>query len=144
MEPATMGKVMVAAKLENLDDVSAAKRGALPPEQIRTVEVADALVDTGATFLSLPRSLIQQLGLIHYRTRRAKTSGGIVDFNMYGVVRLTVQGRDCFVEVAELPDECPVLIGQLPLEALDFLIDPIKQRLVGNPDHNGEHMMDLY
>jgi len=26
---------------------------------------------------------------------------------------------------------------------LDFVVDPIGQRLVGNPDHGGEHMMDL-
>ncbi len=62
---------------------------------------------------------------------------------MYGALKLTVQGRDCLVEVAELPDECPVLIGQIPLEALDFVVDPIGQRLIGNPAHGGEHMMDL-
>jgi hypothetical protein len=38
---------------------------------------------------------------------------------------------------------CPVLIGQLPLESLDFVVDPIGRRLIGNPDHGGEHMMDL-
>jgi predicted aspartyl protease len=95
---------------------------------VRRLEVPDALVDTGAMFLSLPQRYIQQLGLQRYRTRKAKTSGGIVEFGMYGVVRLTVYGRDCFVEVAEVPDECPALIGQIPLEALDFVVDPIGQR----------------
>jgi len=86
---------------------------------------------------------VQQLGLKLYRTRKAITSGGIATFGMFGVVKLTVQDRDCFVEVAELPDECPVLIGQIPLEALDFLVDPVNGRLIGNPAHGGEHMMDL-
>ena len=63
---------------------------------------------------------------------------------MVGMVRLSVQGRECHVEVAQLPDECPVLIGQVPLELLDFVVDPIGQRLLGNPDHGGEHMMDLF
>jgi hypothetical protein len=62
---------------------------------------------------------------------------------MYGMVRLTVQGRDCRVEVAEVPDDCPVLIGQVPLELLDYVVDPVGPRLLGNPDHNGEHMIDL-
>jgi hypothetical protein len=48
------------------------------------------------------------------------------------------------VDVAEIPDDCPVLIGQIPLEGLDFVIDPVAQRLIGNPEHGGEHMADLY
>jgi hypothetical protein len=59
-------------------------------------------------------------------------------------VRLTVQERDCLVEVAELPDECPGLIGQIPLEALDVVVDPVGQKLVGNPDHGGEQMIDMF
>ena len=138
-----MGKVLVPAKIENMTDLYDQSKGRLQADQVRTLEIPNALVDTGAMFLSLPRRFVQQLGLDRYRTPKAITSGGIAEFGMYGVVKLTVQGRDCFVEVAELPDECPVLIGQIPLEALDFVIDPVGQRLLGNPDHGGEHMMDL-
>lgn len=63
---------------------------------------------------------------------------------VYGPVRLTVQGRDCNSDVSELPDDCPVLIGQVPLELLDFVVDPIGQRLMGNPEHGGEHMIEMY
>jgi clan AA aspartic protease len=144
MEIATMGKVIVAATIENMNDLYEASKGLRKPEEVRRLEVPDALVDTGATYLSLPQRLVQQLGLQRYRMRRARTSGGVVEFPMYGVVRLSVQGRECVGEVAEIPDGCPVLIGQIPLEALDFVVDPIGQRLLGNPDHGGEHMMDLF
>jgi predicted aspartyl protease len=144
MEIATMGKVLVPAKIENLHDLWEVKKGALKPEEVRHIDVPDALVDTGAMFLSLPRRYVEQLGLERYRTRKAKTSGGLAELAMCGMVLLTVQGRECRVEVAEIPDECPVLIGQIPLEALDFVVDPINQRLIGNPDHGGEHMIDLY
>jgi hypothetical protein len=60
------------------------------------------------------------------------------------MVLLTVEGRECRVEVAEIPDDCPVLIGQIPLEMLDVLVDPVHQRLVGNPEHGGEQMIELY
>jgi hypothetical protein len=63
---------------------------------------------------------------------------------LYGTVRLTIEDRDCPSDVTELPDECPVLIGQIPLEMLDFVVDPISQRLVGNPAHGGEHIIELY
>jgi clan AA aspartic protease len=143
-ETATMGKVLVTAKIENLDDLFSAKKGLIPPEAIRSVEVTDALVDTGATGLSLPRRLIAQLGLEPLRTRRARTSAGPFTVQVYGTVRLTIQGRDCPSDVCEVPDDCPVLIGQVPLELLDFVVDPVNQRLIGNPAHGGEHIIELY
>jgi predicted aspartyl protease len=142
MEIMTMGKVVVSARIENLQDAYEAEKGVLPADRIRTVEVADALVDTGATMLSIPRRLIVQLGLSRRRTRTARPAAGMVSFGIYGAVRLTVQGRDCIVEAAEIPDECPVLIGQIPLEGLDFVVDPTGQRLMGNPDHGGEQMIE--
>src|SRR5207248_164523 len=132
MEIATMGKVLVTAKIENLNDMFEVEQGRLKPNEVRCIDVNNALVDTGATFLSLPRGLVQQLGLRLFRTRRARTSSGeLHDFDMYGVVRLTIQGRECTTEVAELSDNCPTLIGQIPLEMLDWVVDPIGQRLIG-------------
>ena len=96
------------------------------------------MVDTGATTLSLPKRLISELGLRQLRTARARTSGGMTTFGIYSPVRLTIQSRDCVVEVAELPDDCPPLIGVIPLEILDFVVDPKRLLLIGNPDHGGE------
>jgi clan AA aspartic protease len=139
---ATMGKVLVTARIENLVDLFGVAQGLLP--QVWSVEVTDALIDTGATGLSMPKRLITQLGLGQLRKRRARTSAGSIDVQVYGTVRLTIQGRDCPCDVTELPDECPVLIGQVPLEMLDFVVDPVNQQLIGNPAHGGEHIIELY
>ena len=144
MEISTMGKVLVTAKIENLNDLYEVSVGRMKPENVRHLEVSDALVDTGAMHLMMPRRYVEQLGLDRYRTRRAKTTGGMAEIPMCGMVLLTVQGRDCRMEVGEIPDECPVLIGQIPIESLDFIVDPIHQRLLGNPDHGGEHMIEWY
>jgi len=143
MEIECMGKVTVSARIEDLGDVYDAEKGRLQREQVRFVVVGNALVDTGATMLSLPRQLIQQLGLKRHRTRTARTTAGVISFGVFEAVRLTVQDRDCVVEVWEIPDDCPPLIGQIPLEALDFVVDPNNQRLIGNPDHGGQQMIDL-
>jgi predicted aspartyl protease len=143
MEITTMGKVMVTAKIENLEDLYRVKQGVLRADQVRTVDVTDAVVDTGATILSLPKRLIEQLGLERYRTRRVRTVAGVVEIAICEAVRLTVQGRDVTTDVAEVPDECPVLIGQIPLEGLDFVVDPTGQRLIGNPEHGGEQMIEI-
>ena len=144
MEISTMGKVQVTAKMENLEDLFKVAAGTLPADQVRSIEVADALVDTGAVMLSLPRRMVAELGLLPYRTRRVPTVGGIVETTICAAVRLTVQGRDFTTDVAEIPDECPALIGQIPLEGLDFVVDSIAQRLIGNPEHGGEHMIDIF
>jgi predicted aspartyl protease len=144
METDPMDKVIVAAKVESMDDLVRANDGHIKPEQVRSAEVADALVDTGASTLSLPKGLIARLGLRPVRTRQARTSAGPVTPQMYSTVRLTVQGRDCSCDVVEVPDDCPVLIGQIPLELLDFVVDPAGQRLIGNPAHGGEHIIELY
>jgi clan AA aspartic protease len=139
-----MGKVIVTAKLENLNDLFNVKQGLIPPENARSVEITDALVDTGASTLSLPKRLVSQLGLDPLRTRQARTSAGLVTLQLYGTVRLTIQGREWTGDVVEIPDDCPTLIGQMPLEGLDFVVDPMGQRLIGNPAHGGEHIIELY
>jgi predicted aspartyl protease len=140
----TMGKVLVTAKIENLADLFKVDQGLLPEADVRLVEVDDALVDTGATGLSMPKRLIDQLGLKPLRSRQARTSAGIVTVQTYGTARLTIQGRECPTDVTELPDDCPVLIGQIPVEALDFVVDLSNRRLIGNPEHGGEHIIELY
>jgi predicted aspartyl protease len=144
MENATMGRVTVPAKIENLDDQALVNAGHLDPEKARTIEVRDALVDTGATRLSLPRPLIDQLGLTRYGSERHRTANGMREFGLYGPVRLTVQGRYCVLDVSELPDDCPVLIGQVPLELMDWVVDSKGQQLIGNPEHGGEWMSDMF
>lgn len=142
--PDLMGKVLVAARIVNLEDEFMGRRGVIPPNSARSVEVADALIDTGVTQLSLPRHSIEKLGLRPSRVRQARTAVGSVTVQVYEAVRLEVQGRDCLSDVTELPDECPALIGQIPLEQMDFVVDPRGQRLIGNPAHGGEHVIELY
>ncbi|MBM3708789.1 MAG: aspartyl protease [Actinobacteria bacterium] len=144
LEPETMGRVLTEATIENLEDLWAAKRGLVSPEDVRRIVLADALVDTGATLLSLPRRLIDQLGLAKTGTKRITSSTGGGEAGMYEAVRLTIRGRSCTMDVMEVPDDVPVLIGQLPLEHLDLVVDLRSRSLIGNPAHGGEHVYELY
>jgi predicted aspartyl protease len=144
MEAATMGKTLVKARITNLGDWINAKAGSLRPEQVRFVEVDDALVNTGPKFLSLPRKMIQQLGLGPVATRSATTAAGDGPGKVYYPVLLEIQGRELTLDVTEVPDTYPVLIGHLALEAMDFVIDPAKQQVIGNPAHGGREIIELY
>lgn len=139
-----LGKVLVAARIENLVDVENREQGRLPPDHVRSVTVEDALVDTGATTLLLPKRLIEQLGLRHFRTRESRGIGGPVQMPMYSAVWLTIEGRECALDVGQIDDAFPVLIGQVPLELLDFVVDCKAQRLIGNPAHGGQHVIEAF
>ena len=143
-EPWEMGRVTVEAKIENLRDLWEAESGQRSPGDVRAACIPDAIVDTGAFTLSLPTALIQELGLEKISTRRVMTAAGPREANRYSTAKLSIQGRDAIVDVMELPDGCPALIGQIPLEYMDFVVDPVNQRLIGNPAHGGEWVNDLF
>ena len=144
METKKMGRVTVEARVDNLKDAWEVEQGLRPASEARSVTVEDALVDTGATTLSLPAAVIEQLGLAKRGERRIRTACGPTTVSMYDAARLTIMGRDCTVDIMEVPDDCPVLIGQIPLECLDFVVDPNSQCLIGNPAHGGEWMGEMY
>jgi predicted aspartyl protease len=143
LEKAPMGRVTAEITVENLDDLYAARKGSLATDQVRRLTIPDALFDTGATYLSLPTRVIRELGLEKAFAKRVMTSRGPADADVYDAVRLTIQGRSCTLDVMEVPDPVPALVGQLPLEHLDFVVDPVRQKIIGNPAHGGEQMYDL-
>lgn len=143
METSAMGRVVIEATVENLEDLWEAKRGLRATAEVRRLHLVDALVDTGATTLSLPSRMIRQLGLAKRAEKQVITGAGLTRAGLYDAVRLTIAQRDCTVDVIEVPDESPVLIGQIPLEMLDFVVDPRSRRLIGNPAHGGEHVIEV-
>jgi predicted aspartyl protease len=139
-----MGRVVVEAVVESLEDSFRASRGEIPASEIRSVTIPDALVDTGATTLCLPTRHIRQLGLVAIGERNSMSSQGRRIARIYGPVRLTIQDRLCNIDVVEVSDEVPTLVGQVPLGFLDFVVDPPGRRLIGNPAHGGEQMLEMY
>lgn len=144
LEVEPVGRVTTRVRVENLEDLWKARRGELPGDQVRHVEIMEALVDTGSTMFSLPTRYIQQLGLTKSRDRTVTTTNGIRTASVYDAVRLWIMGRDCTVDVMEVPDNVPALVGQIPLEVLDLVVNPLAGTLTGNPAHGGEHVLELY
>jgi predicted aspartyl protease len=140
---ADVGSVVVEVAIENYGDVERAERGEITRDQVRRLTV-EALVDSGATFMCIPRPLIDQLGLRFQRTKEARTVTGPVALGIYGAAKLYAQGRDCITEIMELPEGTTPLLGQIPLEMMDWWIDLSNQRLTGNPEHGGQWMAEAY
>ncbi len=52
-------------------------------------------------------------------------------------VQYTVLERSDSIKVTDLPEDAPVLVGHMILEALDLCVD-IENGLIYNPAHDGE------
>ena len=130
-------------ELANNDQLVLANAGVMPPEDVMRVTVENALVDTGATRLGLPPSLIKQLGLAPFRNERVQTVHGFTDMWLYSPVQFTLLAREGITTVLGVPEGTHVLIGHILLEDLDLCLD-IKKGLIHNPAHNGEWITELY
>ena len=124
-------------ELENLKDLFLAEADVIKPEDVRRLTIENALVDTGATGLCLPKSLVEQLGLTPLRKTRSQTANGTVERTIYSEVQYTVLERSDSIKVTDLPEDAPVLVGHMVLEALDLCVD-MRKGLIHNPAHDGE------
>ena len=99
--------------------------------ELRPVEVS-ALADTGALMLCIPEHLVLQLQLEQESIREVTVADGRVMRVPYvGPVRVAYQGRSCFVGALVLGDA--VLLGAVPMEDMDLIMHPARQRLEADP-----------
>jgi len=138
-----MGKITIPIKVQNWEDMARLAAGdtAKPPRAFE----GEALIDTGAVHLYLRKSVIQQLGLRPTRTWTSRTMSNRVEARrVYSPVDLEIMGRSGTFDVVELPDELPNIVGQIPLEYMDWVIDMGAHRITGNPEHGGEWIDEEY
>jgi len=102
--------------------------GKVTGENDRTEDI-DLLVDTGATYLTLPADVARRLGLRTLRDQVILTAGGRREVWPVAEVRISVEGREaptvCFVAPAG-----PALLGAVAVESLSLGVDPVARRLV--------------
>ncbi|MBE9009540.1 retroviral-like aspartic protease [Pseudanabaenaceae cyanobacterium LEGE 13415] len=113
-----MGKVTTTITVTNISDSLRAEEGELETDSIRTVTLDRVLVDTGATLLCLPSSVIEQLGLRVQREVAVSTATGIQSARIFRGVHLTILGRDGIFDCLELPGGQDALLGVIPLETM--------------------------
>jgi len=88
-----------------------------------------ATVDTGAFMMSMPGSLLRELGVTPTFTDNFRTAdGGVRDMDV-GPARLRLNGREVITYIAFNEDYTTPLLGSLALETLRLAVDPVEQRL---------------
>ncbi len=134
MESATMGLVFADIELISGDDLAFFRRGQLQENQIHRC-IVRAMVDSGATMLAIPGFVKQQLGLQKITELEAELADGSdVVLEVVGPVEVRFQNRRTSVEAIVVPNSMTTLLGAIPMEGMDVLIDPRREQLIVNPE----------
>ncbi len=129
--------------MKNFIDAELASRRLLKPEEVRVVK-KEVWVDTGATMLTLPEEVVEELGLTKGRFITASYADGTKKRRQIARgINIEVMGREALVEcVVEAPGT-RILLGQIPLEAMDLIVDPKAGKLMPRPESPDMPLIDV-
>ena len=137
-----MGITRDKITLTNMIDRGSAERGFINEKDVRTATVT-AIADTGALRLTIPKSLCEKLGLEIVRKVSATLADGEkLECGLSEGVEIRWNDRIEITQAFVIPKECSVLLGAMPMEGMDIMVDPKNQRLVGV--HGDEQLGFLY
>lgn len=100
-------------------------------DDLEEIDVS-AVVDTGALHLCIPEHVAMQLQLKTGKQREVQTADGKshrVDY--VSPVRISMLNRECVT--GALVSGNQVLLGAIPIEDMDLIIEPAKLRVSVNP-----------
>ncbi len=139
-----MGKVLTTLVITNRADQILAQAGVISEDQIRSVTLKNVLVDTGATTLSLPKDVIDRLGLELLKEVDVSTAMGIGKARIFRDATIFLGDREGTFECLELPGGRDPLLGVIPLEALGIELDLQNQTLKVLPISSTETYLTIY
>ena len=126
-----MGHVFAEVTLKNVYDTAYARNGYIKEEEIRSLTVT-AMVDTGASTLFISEGMRLKLGLkIMGKTSIHIANGTWVACQVTEPVELIWKDRFSPFSAVIIPGSDVTLLGVVPLEALDLMVNPVTQEVVG-------------
>jgi clan AA aspartic protease len=126
-----MGTVYAEITLKNAIDVGEFQRGHISEQEVRSVTVT-AMVDTGCGSLVITEQVREKLGLaIEELCNVELANGGKEECSLTEPVKIHWKNRHTACQALVLPGAGEVLLGAIPLEGMDLLVDPVRQELAG-------------
>jgi len=125
-----MGLVHAEITLKNSGDVTNVQRGFMKEPEIRQT-VVNAVVDTGAMTLVINEQLRRQLGLGIVGSKVATLANNVKE-TVKIAETVEVHWKNRFMACQPwVVGAGRVLLGAIPLENMDLIVDPSAQELVG-------------
>jgi len=102
-------------------------RNPVHPERVLQLE---GLVDTGAHFTQIPRTLLEQLGIAPFGTRRVQYADGTVVSKPVALAEILIDQEVTPAIVLYGGPTDLILIGATTLENLNLGVDPLRKTLI--------------
>ncbi|GHV12678.1 hypothetical protein FACS189491_06130 [Spirochaetia bacterium] len=136
-----MSLVFEDITLKNAGDISMVERGLIKEPEIRETTVR-CMVDSGAWTLVINEEVRAALGLkIKGRRKSTLTNGDTAISDMSEPVEVWWKDRSMTCQAVVLPNATRVLLGAIPLEDMDLMVDPVAEKVVGR--HGDEALYTL-
>ena len=134
MKTENMGITYAEIELIRSDDRALFREGYIREDQIKSVKVR-AMVDSGSSMLAIPESIKNQLNLLKLDEKQAELAdGSILRLEIVGPIEIRFENRIATVSAMVVPNSNVVLLGAIPMQDMDVLIDPKRERLIVNPE----------
>ncbi|HEY0544184.1 MAG TPA: aspartyl protease family protein [Pyrinomonadaceae bacterium] len=130
-----MGLVYADIELISGRDLVMFGEGLITEDKVKRMTV-NVLVDSGALMLTINEEIQTQLGLQQVDSRSAQLADGtLIKLPVVGPVEVRFANRRSSVDAMVLPGDAEPLLGAIPMEDMDVLVDTQQRRLVVNPEH---------
>ena len=128
-----MGLVYAEIELINTEDLMLHRRRLLAEDKIKRMRIR-AMVDSGSYMMVITDDIRQQLDLPLIQEQMFRLADDSeIQGEVVGPVEIHFENRSTTVRAVVLPGAEEPLLGSIPLEDLDVVIDPKQQRLIVNP-----------
>lgn len=130
-----MGIIRATLLLVNTADEIKLEEGMIVENAVRKVEES-FLVDTGAYMLSINESMRARLGLRNIGFESYELADGSKQqFEVVGPVSVYFANRNTMCRALVLPGNTEPLLGVIPMEDMDVVLNPRLQTITVHPDH---------
>jgi clan AA aspartic protease len=127
--------------LKNAGDTIRVKDGHMKASEAREMTV-QAMVDTGSTDMVISEAIRQKLGLDIEGSEKIELANN--QFEVCPVtepLRVYWKDRGTVCTALVMPGESEVLLGALPMEAMDLTVNPARQEVVGTHGPKAKHFV---
>ncbi|MGB7923130.1 MAG: aspartyl protease family protein [Pyrinomonadaceae bacterium] len=130
-----MGLVYADIELIRAYDLALHHHGFITEDQIKRMKVS-VLVDSGAYMLIINDHIKEQLDLPVLEEQVARLADDTeIRVEVVGPVEIRFENRRASVDAMVFPGDAEPLLGAIPVEDVDVVVDRKQQRLIVNPEN---------
>lgn len=130
-----MGIIKATLHLVNTADEIKLDEGIIKKENVKQVTEV-FLVDTGAFMLCINETIRSKLGLRHFGYESYELADGSKQqFETVGPVSVYFANRNTVCRALVLPGDTEPLLGVIPMEDMDVVLNPRLQTITVHPEH---------